>query len=79
MDKEHIGLLQEKISAYLAFAKSGDIFEFCPNAKDRNIVIPVIDKHPLNQFAESFYKYLKKVVSEAGMNLKFELFKEDKS
>lgn len=78
-DKEHIRLLQEKFNAYLAFIESGEIFESCPNAKDKKIVISVVGKYPLNDLAKSFYEYSKKIIHEAGFELRFELFKENKN
>jgi CRP-like cAMP-binding protein len=74
--KEHLLLLQEKINSYLRFIESGELLESYPNANGRNAVIKIVSKYSLNEEAKEFIDQVKLIVSNAGMALRFEQFKE---
>lgn len=75
--KEHLLLLQEKINSYLRFIESGELRGSYSNANGRNAVINIVGKYTLNEEARVFIDQVKSVVSNAGMALRFELFKAD--
>jgi len=74
--KEHLILLENKLNIYLQFIESGQLMEDYPDAKGKKKVINVVGRYALNDDAKSYFEKAKKAVSEAGFNLRFELFKE---
>lgn len=74
--KEHLVFLEKKINTYLQFIESGQLLEDYPNAKGKKIVIEIRGKYPLDDNAQVFYEKAKKVISEAGFELNFELFQD---
>ena len=70
---EHLQVLQDKINTYLNFCESGEIFESYPKAKDKDIVIEIKGKYPLNCEGNEFYEHAKSVIREAGFELVFKL------
>lgn len=75
--KEHLALLENKLNAYLQFIESGQLVEDYPDAKGKKVVISIVGKYTLNDDATAYYGKAKKVVSEAGFDLQFELFKDE--
>ena len=73
----HLERLQDKLNSYLSFIESGEIYDVYPKALGKSIVIEVIGKYPLNEEAEEFYEYAKKIIKEAGFELRFTLLEEE--
>ena len=70
--KEHMFLLQEKVNAYLGFIESGDIYQRCPEARGRAIVIRVVSKYPLSEEARRFCEKIRSFLADAGYRIEFE-------
>jgi len=75
--KEHMYLLQEKINAYLRYIESGEIYEDNPDTENKDIIISVVGKYPLNEEAECFFSKASNAIEETGFSLRFELLKEE--
>jgi len=71
----HLILLQNKLNAYLAFIKSGEVFKKVPDAKGRGIVINLVGKFPLSKEAHSFFEKAQAAVEGAGFRLRFSLMR----
>jgi hypothetical protein len=70
-NKEHMYFLQEKVNTYLEFIESGEIYQSCPKARAREIVILVMAMDPLSQEAEAFFEKVKAFVLKAGHKMRF--------
>ncbi len=69
----HIQILQDKINTYLSFCESGELLESYPKAKNKDILIETKGKHALSEEGEEFYEQAKRIIQEAGFELKFSL------
>ena len=69
--KMHMFLLQEKVNAYLRFFESGEIYETCPAAKGRPLLIEVVGKYPMTREAEAFFKRLADALHRDGYKMWF--------
>jgi len=72
--KKHLLALQDKISTYLRFIESGEIYDSYADAKGKNIVINIIAKNELVPEGEEFIEKVKSVVHQAGFKLDFVQF-----
>lgn len=67
---EHLWTLQSKINKYLAAIGSGELFEKCPDAIGRHIVIYVSAKYPLSEKACDFVEKCKATIRNFGFELR---------
>jgi hypothetical protein len=67
----HLALLQDKLTAYLHFIESGEVFDKVRDARGRNIVITVLGKFPLSPAAEAFLENARSAIETAGLRLQF--------
>jgi len=71
----HLEMLQEKLNTYLRFCESDEIYESYPKAKNKDIVIEIKGKYPLNGRGKEFYEQARSVIKKAGFDLRFVLVK----
>jgi hypothetical protein len=69
---EHLKLLKEKLNTYLEFIKSGELLEAYPKAKNREVLISVVGKFPLNEEAAEFYKNAASITDRMAVALRVE-------
>jgi len=74
---EHLAILQDKLNYYLAIIESGALFEIYPAARGKKVVIQVVGKYALSDIASQFYTRAKKLISDAGFELEFNLLPEE--
>ena len=74
--QDHLSLLQDKINSYLSFIEGGQLLESYPDSEGKKPVISIVGQYSLNDEAESFINQVKSIVSDAGMSLRFEVYKE---
>ncbi len=65
--------LQKKISAYLSFIESGDIYKSYPEAEGKTIRIHIVSNHQPDAKTEAFIKECCNVVNAAGLELTHEI------
>lgn len=70
----HQTLLQGKFNAYLAFVESGEILQAYPDAKERRVTFRVVFKYRPDPEGEQFLLRARKVIEEAGFELRTEPF-----
>jgi hypothetical protein len=70
----HQTILQGKFNAYLAFVESGEILQAYPDAKERRVTFRVVFKYCPDPEGEQFLLRARKVIEEAGFELRTELF-----
>jgi hypothetical protein len=73
----HLVLLQSKLSAYLRFIESGEVFKKVPYAKGRSVVINLVGKFPLSQKADSFFEKARADIADSGLRLQFSPMRPD--
>lgn len=73
-DEGRLVTLQNKLNDYLAFIESGEIYESYPDAKGRQVEIPIQFKHQPNERALSFLQSAGDTISEAGFGFSYEVF-----
>lgn len=59
-DKAHLALIVKEIRNHLNDFLNGKIFEKYPEAKDKDRVIEIVQKHPLSSEAEKLFKLVEK-------------------
>ncbi|MBN6207459.1 hypothetical protein JYK21_13375 [Ralstonia pickettii] len=64
---KHFELLEEKVGAYLAFVKSGQLYETLPAAHGRDIRIELVCEHAPNALAATFLIAAKKQLNAVGV------------
>lgn len=65
--KKHFELLEDKIEAYLAFVKSGQLYETLSAAQGREIRIELVFEHALNGAAATFLAAAKNQLEAVGV------------
>lgn len=73
-DNEHLLLLQEKLNTYLSFVESGELLDFYPDSKGREVFINVVCKFPPNEIAKGFLSQVGGIVKGAGMKFDWRVF-----
>ncbi len=63
----HLTALQDKINAYLAFVKSGQIYEDYPTAAGKALRIDVITRYPVPDVALAFLEKAAAVASQLNI------------
>ena len=76
-EHDHLILLQRKISTYLSFVESGEIFSSYPDAEGRLVVIKVYAKHDIPKKGIDFLEKASYVIQEAGFNLQWQILGTD--
>ena len=71
-EKETLLKLQKKISVYLSFIESGDIYKSYPEADGKTIRIHVVSIHQPDADTETFIKECCNVVNAAGFEFTHE-------
>ena len=66
---EHLGLLQDKLNSYIAFAESGEVYESYPDARGRALRIDVVCKHEPDQVGEEFLARARTILRDARLAL----------
>jgi hypothetical protein len=55
-EDEHLWLLQDKINKYLGAIESGELYQKCPKAVGKQIIIDLAPKYPLSKKAEDLVR-----------------------
>ncbi|MGH9670815.1 MAG: DUF6572 domain-containing protein [Terriglobales bacterium] len=71
---EHLTVLQEKISTYLRFLDSGEIFDKFPEARGRRILIQIMFHYKPEKGSAPFLETVKSRVESAGYGFRYEVF-----
>lgn len=74
-NNEHLLVLQNKINAYLDAIENGSLYEVCPNAKNRNIIINIASKYYPNKIGNVFLERVKNAINSAGYGFSFSVLK----
>ena len=72
-DEDHLEALREKLNNQIAFVETGQIKGVWPGYCGGIVRVEVVARHALNRAAEEFYDLAGKVMSQANMELKFQL------
>jgi len=72
-DGEHIFLLQEKINAYFGAIESGEIYEVCKEALNKQIIIKIVGKFDTNENGDFFLEKAQEAARKICVDVKFEL------
>ena len=72
-EKETLLKLQKKISVYLSFIESGDIYNSYPEAEGKTIRIHIVSNHQPDAETKTFIKECCNVVNAAGFELTHEI------
>jgi hypothetical protein len=67
--EEHLCLLQDKLSAYLRFVESGEVYKQIPLAVGRMILFRVMGKFQPSEAADRFYELAGRFIEDAGFSL----------
>jgi hypothetical protein len=67
---KHLLCLQEKLNMYLRFLESGEVWQKCPSAIGRRVVIDVVLKYPAPLHADWFFDKAKRAIEAAGFGLR---------
>ena len=70
----HLFSLQEKLTAYLRFVESGEIYEKCAVAKERPIIISVTLKFEQPNEAQWFFTKTAAAIEKAGFRFEVRQF-----
>jgi hypothetical protein len=68
-EMRHLFLLQEKINAYLRFLESGEVYEYYPDSRSKNVIIHVVCAHKLDQRSMEMFERFQEAVQGAGFTL----------
>jgi hypothetical protein len=72
-DQRHLDMLRDKLNAQIAFIETGQIKTVWPRFDGRPVRVEVIARCPLTDMATEFYALARKVMTEANMDLRFQL------
>lgn len=72
-DQRHLDMLREKLNAQIAFIETGQIKTVWPRFDGRPVRVEVVARCPLTAMAHDFYALARKVMTEANMDLRFQL------
>lgn len=77
-DENHLALLQEKINNYLAFVQTGQLIKEFPTARDRKIVLKINALYAPSEEGEKLLAAARPKVAELGIELRFDLWAQDR-
>ena len=72
-DQRHLDMLRDKLNSQIQFIESGQIKSVWPPFDGRPVRVEVVAHCPLTQMAHDFYDAARKVMTQANMELKFQL------
>lgn len=72
-DQRHLDMLRDKLNAQIAFIETGQIKAVWPRFDGRPVRVEVVARCPLTRAASAFYVRARKVMTEANMDLRFQL------
>jgi hypothetical protein len=72
-DQRHLDALREKLNAQIAFIETGQFKTVWPQYDGRLVRVEVIARCRLTEAADHFYTLARKVMTEANMDLRFQL------
>lgn len=75
-NKEHLSLLEKKISTYFHFVESGQLEEKYPGSVSKKAGINIIGKFPLSEDAEMFFQEAIRSGRKLNIEVTFKLFEE---
>ena len=71
--KRHLKALRMKLKAQVAFIESGQIRKVWPRFDGRPVRVEVVARSPLTGRAQAFYAEARQTMSQANMELRFQL------
>jgi hypothetical protein len=72
-DQRHLEVLRDKLNAQIAFVETGQIRGVWPAYTGGTVRVEVVARCPLTQPAAHFYALARKVMTDANMDLRFQL------
>ncbi len=72
-DERHLDMLRDKLNAQIAFIETGQFKSVWPQYDGRVVRVEVVATCPLTDAANHFYSLARKVMTEANMDLRFQL------
>jgi hypothetical protein len=72
-DQRHLDMLRDKLNAQIAFVETGQFKQVWPTFDGRAVRVEVIARCPLSDRANDFYALARKVMTQANMDLRFQL------
>ena len=72
-DQRHLDMLRDKLNAQIAFIETGQIKTVWPQFDGRPVRVEVVARCPLMGVANAFYAQAARVMTEANMELRFQL------
>ena len=72
-DQRHLDMLREKLNAQITFIETGQIKSVWPKFDGRIVRVEVVARCPLTDAANHFYAAARKAMTEANMELRFQL------
>lgn len=72
-DQRHLDALRDKLNAQITFVETGQIKRVWPDYSGGPVRVEVIAHCPLTQSAGRFYDLARKVMTNANMDLRFQL------
>ena len=72
-DQRHLDMLRDKLNAQITFIETGQIKSVWPGYDGRPVRVEVIARCRLTDAARNFYSLAREVMTEANMDLRFQL------
>jgi hypothetical protein len=72
-DQRHLDVLRDKLNAQIAFVETGQIKGVWPGYAGGTVRVEVVARCPLTEPAAHFYAVARKVMTDANMDLRFQL------
>ena len=72
-DQRHLDMLRDKLNAQIVFIETGQIKAVWPSYDGRPVRVEVVARCPLTEGARHFYSLARQVMTEANMDLRFQL------
>jgi hypothetical protein len=72
-DQRHLDALRDKLNTQITFIETGQIKSVWPRYDGRQVRVEVVARCPLTEAATHFYVVARKVMTQANMDLRFQL------
>jgi hypothetical protein len=72
-DRRHLDMLREKLNAQIAFVETGQIRGVWPAYAGGAVRVEVVARCPLTRSAAHFYSLARQVMTDANIDLRFQL------
>ena len=69
---DHLFVLQDKLNTYIEFIESGEIYDSCPQAKDKTVGIELVVCNSPNQEGILFLQRVKAIIERRGYEFRIE-------